>query len=552
MGLAKARLPLAPEEQARGARYGSRPLGLAAHEPLTYRQEGTDRVLSNLREDGLRRGAVLAALILALVVGGRTTTWAQAPESTLYVGIRADAESMDPFFVYHPTGFAVMEALYDSLVMADWDGTVVPHLAASWTIEDDTTIEFVLRNDVTFHNGERFDAESVKFSIERVLDQELQSGLRPRFTSIGSVEIVDPYRVRLHLTHPNSSILWNLTGLAMLPADYGQRVSALALSRAPVGTGPFSFVEWVRDDHITVGANPAYFAGGVKGQPGVARVVFRVLPEDATRVSELRAGGVHLIEQLPVDLVATVERADMVAVPADSGRFSAAWIVADAGGPLADKRVRQALNLAVNRDAIISSVYGGYALPSAGPFTPSTLGFAGSVEPYSYDPERAMELLAEAGFPDGFAVTIDTTGDPTEGLLVAAALQEIGIRTSVRQLEASIFNTNWTTGETSEIYVASWGAAGDPQQYLEMLVKSDGFLSRYANARLDELIAASAVTLDQAERTALLHEMQQLLHDDPAAIYLWSTADIYGLSPSVQRWRPHPTEWLIISGVSVQ
>lgn len=480
------------------------------------------------------------------------TASAEVPEGSLYIGLRADAESMDPYFVYHPTGFAVMEALYDSLVIADWDGVIAPHLASSWSVVDETTIEFVLRDDVQFHNGEPFDAESVKFSIERVLDEDLQSGIRSRFTVIDSVEIVDPHRVRLHLSHADSSVLWNLTGLAMLPPVYGQRVDALALSRAPVGTGPFSFVEWVRDDHIILDANPGYFVGGVKGQPGVARVVFRVLPEDATRVSELRAGGVHLIEKLPVDLVATVESAGMLVVPADSGRFSVAWIVADSDGPLGDPRVRQALNYAVNIEAIISAVYQGYAAPIAGPFTPSTLGYDSTIEAYSYDPERARALLTEAGYPDGFAITVDTTGDPTEGLLVAAALEEIGITAPVRQLEASIFNTNWTTGETSEVYVASWGAAGDPQQYLDMLVKSNGFLSRYENSRVDELIAMSAVTLDLVERTAILKELQQILHDDPAAIYLWSTADIYGVSPAVVNWRPPSTERLIISGASLK
>ena len=107
---------------------------------------------------------------------------------------------MDPYFVYHPSGFAVMEALFDSLVMADWDGTIVPHLAESWTVLDDTTLEFRLRPGVTFHNGEPFDAAAVKFSIERVLDETLQSGLKARFESIAAVEVVDPLRVRLHLS----------------------------------------------------------------------------------------------------------------------------------------------------------------------------------------------------------------------------------------------------------------------------------------------------------------------------------------------------------------
>ncbi len=509
-------------------------------------------IVNNLPKGSLRKHALPMTLILALVLGLGAFAAAQAPTGTLNVGLRADPESMDPHFVYHPSGFAVMEALYDGLVIADWDGKIVPHLASSWEVLNDTTLEFVLRPDVKFHNGEAFDADSVKFSIERVLNEDLQSGLRSRFKSIESVEVVEPHRVRLHLTHPNSSIVWNLTALAMLPPDYGQRLTPAGFARAPVGTGPFSFVEWVRDDHVTVAANPDYFAGGIKGQPGVANVVFRILPEDATRTAELRAGGVQLIEKLPVDLVETVEAAGMAAIPADSGRFSVAWITADVEGPLADKRVRQALNYAIDKDAIIASVYHGYALPLADLFTGKTFGYDASIPAYGYDPVLAKQLIADAGYPDGFSVTIDTTGDPTEGLLVSAALEEIGIENTVRQLEPSIFNTNWTTRETSEIYAASWGAAGDPQQYLDMLVKSDGFLSRYKNPQLDELLAKSAVTLDVDARRPILGEIQEILHDDPAAIYLWSTADIYGVSPSVIGWRPHSTERLIISGVSLK
>lgn len=495
---------------------------------------------------------LLALLALYLGAGPVWAESAPPPVGVLYVGLKTDAESMDPYFVYHPSGFAVMEALFDSLVMADWDGRIVPHLAAAWEVESDTSIVFVLRDDVLFHNGEPFDAASVKYSIERVLNEELQSGLRPRFAAVEAVEIIDQRTVRLRLSHADSSLLWNLSVLAMLPAQYGQQVGAAGLARAPVGTGPFRFLQWVRDDHIALAANPDYFSGGVKGRPGVARVVFRVLPEDTTRVAELRTGGVHLIEKLPVDQVPIVESAGMLAVPAASGSFTVAWLVSDAGGPLADPQVRRALNLAVNRDAIIASVYGGYAQPIAAPFTPMTLGYDPQIPPYDYDPVRAAELLAEEGYEDGFSVTLDTSGDPTEGLLVAAALDEIGVSTTVRQVEPAVFNANWTTGETSDIYVANWGAAGDPQQYLEMLVTSDGFLSRYANPELDELIAASAVTLDPEARDALLRRVQQVLHEDPAAIYLWSTADVYGLNPHVRGWRPHFTERLIISGVSLK
>ncbi len=499
------------------------------------------------------RLAALAMLVIgALLVAAAVTPASAAPRGTLTVGLYADPEAMDPYFVYHPSGFAVMEALFDSLVMADWDGTIVPHLAESWTVLDDTTLEFRLRPGVTFHNGEPFDAAAVKFSIERVLDETLQSGLKSRFESIAAVEVVDPLRVRLHLSKVDSSLVWRLTELAMVPPKYIQEVGDVGFGRSPVGTGPFRFVEWVRDSHVIVEANPNYFAAGVKDVPGVERVVFRTIPDENTRVAELRAGGVDLIQQVPVDMAASLSGSGARVVPADAGRFFIAWFVADAGGPLADVRVRQALNYAMDIDAITMFLFRGYALPIASPFTARTVGYDASVAPYPYDPAKARQLLAEAGYPNGFELTIDTTSSrATEAQVIAGFLSEIGVRANVRPMETSLFNTNWSAGTTGDIIAASWGAAGDPQSYLDMLVRSDGFLSRYSNPQADQLIARSAMTLDPNERVAILRELQRVLHDDPAGLYLWSAADIYGVSQKVKNWRPHSTERLIVAGVTV-
>ncbi|MFS8524383.1 MAG: ABC transporter substrate-binding protein [Limnochordales bacterium] len=497
---------------------------------------------------------VAAALLFAPWTGAAPgAAGGGAPSGTLMVGLAADPESMDPYFVYHPSGFAVMEALFDSLVMAGWDGTLVPHLAESWAVLDATTIEFKLREGVTFHNGEPFDAAAVQFSIERVLDERLQSGLKARFESIAAVEIVDPLRVRIHLSRVDASIIWRLTELAMVPPNYIRQAGDAGFARRPVGTGPFRFVEWVRDDYVLLEANPDYFAAGVKGGPGVERVVFRTLPEDSTRVAELRAGGVDLIERVPVDAAPALEGSGVRVVPADSGRFFIGWFVTDRGGPLADVRVRQALNYAMDVGTITEFLFRGYALPIAGPFTARTLGYDPGVAPYPYDPARARALLAEAGYPEGFELVLDTTANrATEAQVIAGYLADIGVRVRIRALESSLFNTNWTTGDTGDIIAASWGAAGDPQAYLDMLVRSDGFLSRYANARADELIARSAVTLDPDDRAAVLQELQQVLRDDPAGLYLWSAADLYGVGPRVNNWRPHPTERLIVAGVFVE
>lgn len=475
-----------------------------------------------------------------------------APRGTLIVGLRSDPESLDPYFVYHPSGFAVMEALYDSLVMTDADGAIVPHLAASWTVLDNTTIEFTLRDDVVFHNGEPFNAAAVKFSIERVLSPELQSGLQADFGVIDTVEIVAENRVRLHLVRPDSSIIWRLTELAMLPPDYAGTAGSAAIARHPVGTGPFRFVSMVRDSHVIVAANHDYFGSGSKAAPGVDRIVFRIIPEDTTRVAELRAGNVHLIEHVPVDMVPIVIRAGLRATPVNTGRFFVAWFVTDAGGPLADPRVRKALNYGIDTDTIIETLLQGFAEPIASPFTRGTLGFDAGVEPIPYNPAKARQLLAEAGYADGFALTIDTSSNrAVEAQLLSGLLRDIGVDSTVRPLEVSIFNTNWTTGDTGDIIVASWGATGDPQRYLDMLVKSDGFLSRYNNAQLDTVLEQSAITLEPRARAALLSDIQRILRDDPAALYLWSAADIYGVAPEVRNWRPRPTERLIVAGVTL-
>lgn len=508
------------------------------------------QVNRRLRLVGIALTLTIVALGAGLLPASPARQGDDGPEGTLVVALRSDPESLDPYFVYHPSGFAVIEALYDSLVIADETGRIVPHLATEWTVIDDKTLEFKLRADVTFHNGEPFNARAVKYSIERVLDDSLQSGLQSDFSVIQSAEIIATDRIRLHLTRPESSLLWRLSELAIVPPEYAQKAGPAGMAREPIGTGPFRFVSMTRDSRVVVEANTDYFDGGKPG-PGVEQIIFRIIPEAATRASELRAGTVHIAEQVPVDMAPLITKSGATVEAVDTGRFLVAWF-ADGDGPLADRRVRQALNYAIDTEQIVDALIGGYAVPIGAPFTRGTYGFDETVPSYAYDVDRAKRLLAEAGYADGFTLTIDTTSNrSTEAQLLSALLQNIGVDVAVRPLEESIFNTNWTSGNTNELLLASWGGAGDPQRYLDMLVKSDGFLSRYDNAALDELLEKSAVTLDAEERLKLLSDIQHILHDDPAAIYLWSASDLYGVAPSVGNWRPRPTERLIVAGITL-
>jgi peptide/nickel transport system substrate-binding protein len=472
---------------------------------------------------------------------------------TLTVGLSADAESMDPFYVNQAAGWSVVQAVFDHLIDRSFEGDLVPGLALSWTAVGTSTLEFELRQGVTFHNGEPFDAQSVKFTVERMLADE-QAPNRSKFTAIDAVEIVDDYTVRLHLNRPDGTLFDSLTSrLAMLPPVYFEEVGAEGFTAAPVGSGPFKFVEWRPDDHITLAANASYWDGSYKGQPQVEKVVFRPIPEAATRLAELQTGGIDIMQDLSTDQIAAVESADMTVVPYEAFQLAYIFFIADDGTvPTHDVRVRQALNYAVDVDAIIENLLGGYGSRIASPIGPGYLGYNPDVAPYPYDPDKARELLVEAGYPDGFETTLDiTTADRMHVIeAVAGYLSEVGVEATIQEFEMGQFNQNWMERTQSMLWAARWGNTPDPQS-IGLFASCTGWISRYCNEEVTALLDSAQATLDQDERAQLYSAASQLMHDDPLAIYLSTSTQIYGLGARVQGFRPSPILAIIVSGVSV-
>ena len=501
---------------------------------------------------------VLACTVLVACGSGTPAAPTQTPvkppaAATLTVGLSADAESMDPFYVNQAAGWSVVHAVFDHLIERDFESRLVPGLAESWAVLDDHTLEFKLRHGVTFHNGEPFNAQAVKFSVERMLTTE-DAPNRSKFTSIDSVEIVDEYTVRFKLNRPDGTLLDSLTSrLAMLPPGYFASVGAEGFAKAPVGTGPFRFVEWMPDSHITLAANENYWEGSYKGKPQVAKVVFRVLPEIATRLAELQTGGIDLIQDLPADQIATVEAAGMVVLPAETFQLAYIMTIADDENlPTHDVRVRQALNYAVDVDTIIKNLLAGYGRRIASPIGPGYLGYNPDVTPYPYDPDRALELLAEAGYPEGFETVMDiTTTDRSDTAeAVAGQLARVGVRVTIRTFELGQFNQNWIDRKQSPLWQVRWGNTPDPQS-IGMFASCTGWISRYCNKEVTALLDAAQSTMDQEERASLYSRASQLLHDDPVGIYLWTSTQVYGLSPRVRGFRPSPLLAIIVSGITL-
>jgi len=459
----------------------------------------------------------------------------------LTIALSAESESMDPFFVLQSAGNSVMAAIFDALIDQTYDGSLVPGLAESWELIGDLAIQFNLRQGVQFHNGEPFNAASVEFTINRVLDEETNAPIRSSYASIDSVEVVDDYTVIVHLNDANGSIFDRISNLEMLPPEYVGGADIATIASEPVGTGPYVFVEWVPDDHVTVAKNENFWDGSYKGQPQFATITYRPITEASTRLAELVSGGVDIVQDLLPDQIQSVidEGLVVTSMPLASHTY---FLVDsdDPESPFSDVRVRQAINYAVDIPAIIDALLLGYGDQIGSVIGPSNLGYNPAVEPYPYDPEMALSLLEDAGYADGFAITLDVcTCDRTDlALAVAGQLSEVGIDIEIRELELAQFNDNWIGREQSRMWRARWGGSADPSG-IEFIASCTGFITRFCDEEVTALIDAAKATLDQDVRAGYYSEIAVLMHDNPLGIYAWANHTLLGLNPLMEGFQPH-------------
>ncbi len=443
------------QESRRGqSRYDRRP------ESPTRRARRRGSTMENVKLAIRCSLALLAGLLLAVA------PVAAAPKGRVVAALGSDTSTMDPHMHTERVGIIIQQHVFDTLLARDtktWQP--VPHLAESVTSVNPTTWELKLRRGVKFHNGEPFTAESVKFSFERVLNPDQKSPIRGNFTWVKSVDIVDDYTVRITTVKPYPLIQEILTfgNFAMLPPKYVKEKGDAHVARNPVGTGPFRFVEWKKGEQTTLEANEQYW----KGAPAIKTLVFRVIPEPATQIAELLSGGVDLIRAVPPDQLSVIKSSKIARVTATK-ILRVVYLQMDgdaraAKTPLTDVRVRRAVNHAVNVDEIMQKILGGLAVraPSGG----STLAFGtdATIKPYAYDIERAKKLLAEAGYPSGFEIALNTySGSIVNVEQVAQAamgyLGQAGIRVKPRHFaDVGQYLANFRGSKLDGITMASWG-----------------------------------------------------------------------------------------------
>ena len=480
----------------------------------------------------------------------------------LTVANSTDISTLDPFGMFSRIEVAFGDHLYQSLTFFNDDMEVEPLLATSWErLEGDTTWTFHLREGVRFHNGEVFDASVAKYSIEEYYSRndagQMVGGASVAVPSadITRIDIIDSYTVNITTKGPKALLPFYLSQMWMIePGFYRGSTESQRAERA-VGTGPYVVEERIRDSHITLASHADYWGDA----PRMGRVIFRVIPEVSTRIAELETGGVHIISDLPFDQAALLNDSPGVHVEAIPGgrRVMMGITTADGDEPLQDKRVRQAMNYAIDFDAISEGLFGGHVKRMSYVFNPPFNH--PTIEPYAYDPDRARSLLAEAGYPNGFELSsLDTPigkwiQDFELAQVVASQLAAIGISFTegVRTYEWGNYRTKLLSYDLPGLFMQ--GSGGEFELLTEaadLTITSPSNFYRWENSEYESLWNELQTSLDADRRMAIGHRMQEIVREEAPWIFLHIQPDTYGVSDRVD-WTPRPDEVLHLWNVTL-
>jgi len=443
----------------------------------------------------------------------------------------------------------VLANIYDTLVRRDATLNLKPGLALSWRAVDATTWEFKLRHGVKFHDGEPFNADAVKFSFDRMLDPKLHWAGAGSLRLVKAVTAVNDDTVRFATSEPWPSMPRFLGYYGMVvPPGYLKQNGDDALIRHPVGTGPYRFVRWVKDDRVELEANPDYWGG----RPRISRAVIRVIPTDAPRVAELLAGSVQLANLLPPELFSPIQissKTKLVVGKSLSVFFVIYNLVnVSKDKPLADPRVRQALNYAIDRAAILKSVMHSVGAPVATFCTDVMEACDGSVPAFTYDPNKARALLREAGYANGFDFTISGTsgtypGDRDIVQALADQLNRVGVHTKVDTTEIAVQlravlarklpEDGWFTrftdffGISTIIPLRAFYSPGEWSQW------------RPGYEPFNQLVEAAQAAPDEAKLRDVSRRLQRMYKEQAPAMTLFGAPNATGMSRDLE-YTPRP------------
>ncbi|MFM2150171.1 MAG: hypothetical protein RLZZ187_2477 [Pseudomonadota bacterium] len=509
------------------------------------------------------KASLLGAAVAALLVGA-TGAQAQPAPTTLTMGVGSPVTSLDPHFHQLSPNNAVSDMIFDKLIEVDAQSRMQPGLATSWRAVGPTTWEFRLREGVRFHNGNPFTAEDVAFTLQRLPNvPNAPSSFAIYSRPITRIEVVDPLTIRFHTATPYPLLPLDMTNVRIVDAETHANATTEGFNSGQfaIGTGPFRVVSHRSGDRIEFERNAEWFGGASPFQ----RVIYRMITNDAARTAGLLAGDLDFIDQVPTTDMARLRNDQRLTLSETVGlrlvflgldhlraeNENSPFITDNDGrplgkNPLRDVRVRRALNMAIDREAITTRIMDGAATP-ANQFLPSgTFSHVADLPPIRFDPEGARRLLAEAGYPNGFRIQLNTPNDryindARIAQAVGAMWTRIGVRTSVEAQTWSIFVNRAGRAEYSA-HLIGWGSNPDASHPMRNIIASvsrergwgASNRGRYSNAELDRLLEESLVELDDARREQMLIRIQRMAAEDVAVIPLHIQTNVWAMRRTLQ------------------
>ena len=450
-------------------------------------------------------------------------------KNEIVVGVVGDPQSWDPIDSFKLDWSTVATSVFEGLTERDLDLELKPGLAEEWTYLDDKTIEFKLREGVKFHNDEPFNAEAVKFTFDRLLGEEGQSG--PQYSNYTSIDPV---------------LLTKLSGYGavIVPPKYVQENSDEFFNSNPVGTGPFKMVSYKRDQQVELEKNDNYWKEGL---PKLDKITFKVIPEASTRLAELQTGGIDIMKRVEVSQAETVKENESLELQEVAAPTAHALRFDTARKPFDQKEVRQAVNYAIDTQAIIDEILGGYGEPISTFQSTISFGDNPDLKPYEYDPEKAKKMLKEAGVEEGTVLEVYIPGNNSTfkeiTQAVAFYLEEVGMKMNINSVDSTTLTGDLIpTGKAGEMYYNGWGGWTldfDNTAYL-MYFEGEYWNPTFKNEKVEELLLAERTSVDQEDREKIFMELTELLYDLAPEVNLYSSLDLYGVNDRIENFQsPH-------------
>ncbi|GAA4706049.1 ABC transporter substrate-binding protein [Brevibacillus fulvus] len=498
----------------------------------------------------------------------------------LIVGRGADSPGLDPITVTDGESYKVTENIMETLVNFEETNTnVVPGLAESWEVSPDgLTYTFKLRQGVKFHDGSDFNADAVKFNFDRWMDKsnplhnpegfqyynDMFGGYKgDEGHVIKSVDVVDPSTVKFTLNRPLAPFIADLamSPFAIASPKALQEMGPEKFNEHPVGTGPFKFVEWKRNDTITLEKNPDYWN---KGYPKVDKLVFKVIPENSARLTALTSGEIDLMDGLNPDDAETVKsNPDLQLILRPSMNIGFLGFNTEKK-PFDNPKVREAIAYAVNKPALVEAFWNGLGQPAKNPLPPSIWGYNDDIKDREFNLDKAKQLLAEAGFPNGFKTTFWAMPVPRpympDGQKIAEAIQQdlkqIGVETEIVTMEWATYLEKTRKGE-QDMFLLGWnGDNGDPDNFLYTLLDKNNIGSnnntRYNNEEVHQLLIKAQSAVTQEEREKLYKQAQEIIFKDVPMVPIAHSEPALAASAKVINYKPHPKGSESLEKVDIQ